>query len=226
MLIALYLFLTTARTRASWLYLLPIVLGVALILLSKSRGPLIALSLCAFLIVWRYAAWQWAVVMLGVSLLALAGLTFTPMGEHLYSRLTDSSFRPAIWHSAWDAFCHSPVIGLGLHYPLKIVTPQGVFDHSHNLLLDILRFGGLIGLGLFLWAVALTSLRAWRLGTEQTRFWVILLGFGFVCILTDGKVPLQGPNNFWLLLWIPMGILLADTARARSGMAPVTSSSE
>lgn len=215
-LIATYLWLSGKNTRWSWLYTLPIIMGVSLIILSKSRGPLLALGVTSLWLIARYAGWRYAVISGALVLVLLAGGWLLPGSEGLYSRLMDGSFRTTIWGTVWKSFEHSPLFGIGLHYPLTIVTPEGTFEHSHSLPLEILRFGGIFGLALFLWATCRTVYRAWHLGGEDTRFWVMLLTFGFLCVLTDGKVPLQGPNNYWLILWLPLGILLADITRALS----------
>lgn len=137
---------------------------------------------------------------------------------------TQYGFRLDIWPAVLRDVPNFLWFGQGVRDDTRVFLDSGlVFANSHNFLLSVLRFGGLVGLSLMLIQLGYSFLTAFRNGTANSRLWGILLIYGCLSLLTSGKYPLRKPTETWLIFWIPIAFLCAwDARKRRDGHARMT----
>lgn len=193
-----------ART---WLWGLALLGYVSYLLLSKSKGTLLALVVClafTFVVLYGRRALYLLLVMGG---LVVAYVLIFPE----YALRGGFSYRPEAWAAAGKIFLDNPLIGVGLNseYAVKIDSLVKPLTHAHNFYLNMLIQLGLVG-GL-LWggiqlAVLRVALRNWSL-VEGKAVLAIML-FAFVALMTDGKDAWVKPNETWFSVWWPVFMAL------------------
>ena len=201
------------RGVPSILWLLSCLGYLAFLVMSQSKGPLLALLVClAICGLWTAQRWAWA---LGVASLVIAGLGVWLLPEQLLRG--GFSYRPQLLEQAWELWLHKPWAGLGVGVAYLLPIPElgKSFEHAHNLYVHIALQLGLGGL--FAW-LALQGLVAWRCwsarGTAPGMTLCALWCFAFVALLTDGIGPWVKPREEWFTEWLP--ILLAFALYASS----------
>ncbi len=140
----------------------------------------------------------------------------TPVFQKISSiSFTDATTRSrlATWHSAIEGFAERPVFGWGVenfqelfnkHFPTEIYTDEGTplwFDRPHNLLLQYLAEGGVIGIGLYLaFLITLIIASFKKLPRKEALF---LLGF-IVAYIGQNVFVFDSINSY-----LPLYIVLA-----------------
>lgn len=87
------------------------------------------------------------------------------------AKAESANARLQIWREAVALIVHQPVFGngLGIQVPLRQVLPLPVmYVPSHDIVLDLLMRSGIVGLALFVAAVALSLREGWRLWHSTT----------------------------------------------------------
>ncbi|MEN0108136.1 MAG: O-antigen ligase family protein [Pseudomonas sp.] len=198
------------RQANAWHWPSLLALGVlgALLLLTGSRTPLMALAACLLwlgLLHWRRRLWLFVP---GAVLMVLAWQLLPTEG--VLSR--GLSYRPAIWAEVWRQMDGHLLVGHGLGSPqvFKVAgLPEALAD-THNMELGVLFEGGLLGLGLWLLLYGHALVYAWR---QRQRTEVLmastLVVFGLVAGFTEGSAFFSRPKEHWFLLWIPLALLAA-----------------
>lgn len=201
-----------------------LVLGTATLLLTQSRGGLIAFAGTILLGIWFLVRNKrlrlWLLGLFPVSLL-IAIPVLSLYAERL-SRVDEftTASRLMIFSAAWIMFLSSPLIGVGYGnfrelYASIIPGPGGIVD-SHNLYLQLLSETGILGLIAFLAVViAMLTLAVRQLYRAQTPLDSIV-GFGslaaIVSVLVHGFVDflfITSPQ-FGALFWLVLAVLVAN----------------
>jgi O-antigen ligase len=137
--------------------------------------------------------------------------------------ITSGTGRTRIWAVVLDLWTQRPLFGYGAG-SAKFILPVHplLFEaaaHAHNLYLNILFAGGLVGLGLFLTAVVTATRAAWRRGLHSV---IALLLFLLVYGITEPTIG--GIASFLTMTFYAMLILptRGDTAASRLGLASPT----
>ena len=192
----------------------------AFILMTESRGPLLAVSigvvfLCAAS-VWRVRAFA--------GLAVLAGVWFSlprAARQHGEAVLVErgSSHRFEVWHYTLGLIRDRPLFGHGLAANLHFVVgagPKDALTFPHDLYLSLLFYSGAVGLLLF---AAMAMLLSWRLLRAMRRpdaewAWLSALWLNVLVVgLTDLGQITKGPGPIWFIVWLPVGLLLTNKAR-------------
>jgi O-antigen ligase len=110
------------------------------------------------------------VVILVLGGLALIPLMRTPRFAGLFDwRHGTTSFRLALWHSAWAMFRDHPLLGVGpdnflyayrSRYVLPTAWEEFNLSHPHNVVMDFATRLGILGLIIFVWMQILFWWRA------------------------------------------------------------------
>ena len=199
---------------------------LSFILLTFSRGPLVAASLATLILLSRLSGRRMLAVCggaaaLGVAVMLLSSATI----ERLYNLLTvrGTSNRLTIWSYAIDRIMERPLVGHGL------AADFGMTDipFPHSLYFSALFYTGAVG---FVLLVALLSLILWGLVRMQSApertmlfaLWVDVLVGG----LTDVGQITKGPAPLWYIFWIPVGLSVAAIYAARASMDGKPAASE
>lgn len=181
------------------------------VLLTQSRGPLIALfatMLFSSVLVKDYKFLLSIGFLFGSLFMARIFNFFDPFS--LISR--GDSYRFAIWEQAWSFFLQKPLLGYGLGggRPDILINSDMPIAHAHNIFLANLLDGGVVALGLLL-AVLLTS-AYWafvhfkRSGNVTL---VSLILFAVLSNMTDGYTLIMSPGYQWIYFWMPVAIISA-----------------
>ena len=197
-----------SRARRGFSLFAALLMG-AFILMTESRGPLLAVSgsvlfLCA-VSVWRVRAFA------GVGLLAAVWLLLPKAArEHGAAVLVErgSSHRLQIWDYTLGLVRDRPLFGHGLAANLHLdVGDQITFPH--DMYLSLLFYSGVVGAGIFLAMAGLLTLRLWRGRTDAEWPWLGALWLNMlVSGLTDIGQITKGPGPVWFIVWLPVGLLL------------------
>ncbi len=205
------------RRRRGWHLAAAAVMALAVVL-TKSRGPELALMAAAAVLLAAGPARRWAPMLL------LAG----PVGWGLW-RLgfwrTGDSGHLQVWRAAWAQIMARPWLGNGLaaDLPAQIGADK---RFPHDLYLSLLFYSGVVGLLLFaVWAGGLI----WRTARRAEAAWVLALwANGLLAGLTDFGQITKGPGPLWLILWLPAALSATTWPRGSTcerkagGFAPST----
>ena len=181
-----------------------------LILLTQSRGPLIAFGLTVLvgLMLLRYykilicGAIFAAIIMAdfylfnqdGSSALALDGYY-----EHIISALNRKSHRLEIWQLAWELIQKRPITGYGM----QAIFPYGYAGvNPHNLFISTWYYTGVVGFVLLIATTifALVNLYKYRNQTLGFIGFLMLLN-GVIACLTDQGQLMKTPSPLWFMFW-------------------------
>lgn len=192
-----YHLLIREKGRMAWIYRLQLVLAVATILLTASRGAtlacLVALSIVP-LTQTRLTMRQRIAVFLTLSLLIFSVIFFAPEtswdrissvpGEFLHGTLTG---RTLIWRAGWEVFREHPYVGIGvdafrpvvsrvLGEPIRSDDPELWGPPAHNTFLSVLVEQGILGFAIFCAMLAVLVLSLKAAPSFQRKLWLVCLG--------------------------------------------------
>lgn len=191
-----------------WPAWLAALLGVAAVLSSGSRAPMLALLA---VVVWvviadTHGRRRWLYLLLTAAGTMILGALFW----HVLSK-RGLSLRPDIWPHVLELCKAHPWFGVGLGHALEIrLPPDFVFYDTHNVFLAALYYGGAIGLVLFLAAFGAAFWWAWqrRAVSALCGMAAVLQLYGLVTLQFDGGSLISRPSEFWVLYWLPMALYL------------------
>ena len=127
-----------------------------------------------------------------------------------------TSHRPKIWVATIkQMLSYRLMVGYGINANESLAY-QAIYDHPHSIYLATLFYGGIIGLGLFM----LMLLRMYYaiIQNRSHAYFIYalpLLTYGLICLLFDGNRPLEKINFTWLLIWLPIGLAMAQEHESR-----------
>ncbi|CAI0795939.1 Lipid A core - O-antigen ligase and related enzymes [Serratia entomophila] len=216
--IILSLSLFSAKHSRAILITIPILFGT--MLLTQSRGPVLALliALAATLPYNRLKLKH--VVGFLVALVAIAAAILpTEMGQLMLTRLEEmyaqSFLRLSIWRHTFELVAQAPYFGYGFDYELTFTNYSGEFIRTtHSLYWGTLLKGGLVGLGLLLALLSYCGVLAVRRLRSGMRLEAALLVFMLLFYVSQGMFVVGNPSESWYLFWFPLGVVM--TARRHS----------
>ena len=192
-----YHLLIREKGRMAWVYRLQLVLAVATILLTASRGATLA-CLVALAIVpltqTRLTMRQRIAVFLTLSLLIFSVIFFAPEtswdrissvpGEFMHGTLTG---RTLIWKAGWEVFREHPYVGIGvdafrpvvsrvLAEPIRTDDPELWGPPAHNTFLSVLVEQGVLGFAIFCAMLIVLVLSLKAAPSFQRKLWIVCLG--------------------------------------------------
>ncbi len=186
-----------------WLWCaVALVMGTAVVL-SGSRGGVIAITVQILLIAFVAAGFRGRRTLLTLAIsLALMGGSAALLGRsETFERYKHSMELPRLqqeeaslnrieaWRGAWMIFLQHPVTGTGLdtfatHFPaVRSFATDKVWTHAHNDFLQFLSETGLIGAALAVWVLAAGAKEGWKnvQRTMGTSTGAMLIGLGCAC---------------------------------------------
>jgi O-antigen ligase len=195
------------------LYGLSLVIMAILIMLTKSRGVLLAVAamFVVLALVTRRRALLAAMAAAFVAFAVLVGVGLVDFGD-LFAR--GDSRRLVAWRHYW-AIWQDHVWGIGLNHDPIFAVPDGEpIWHAHNVYLAYLTYGGLPALVLFL-AMLLAALRTAVTTYARSGDAILLAMLVFVMIydLGDFSIFAENANYTWLHFWLPIGLIAGAEAR-------------
>lgn len=185
-------------------------------LLTGSRAPLLGLLVAAVWFSVGTRRWDRLLVILAIAA-AICFLAWDRLSER------GVSLRPEIWSYVWNLCLQQPWFGDGLiRYPIEVPTSEGPKYNTHNIFLTVLYYGGAVGLVQFLAIVGATFYLSWR---DRERSSISLLAallqlYSVVAMQFDGVNLLTRPADFWVLLWLPIGLHVYGRMHGRTEAQP------
>lgn len=213
LLTCIWLMIETKSWGHSAIYLFLLIPFVIIMLLSKARGPqlaiLLTLPLLAYLqsknikkIIHLFLIFLFAIILL---------ILFSDLTKTIFNRGLTVPYRMGIWSTSFHESLSYFWLGQGAsHRPPLFISSGEKFNHSHNILLSIFRMGGIVGLLLFFTNLILCFFVGLKSSNSVHRVWVVWLFFGVFCLMTNGKYPLTRPSSIWLAYWIPIAFICAS----------------
>jgi len=187
---------------------------VVFVLLTGSRGPLLALfaAMVCFLVQVRPRA----VLILGGGIAVLAALAvpfFPGVVNFAQENLMRNSYRLEIWEETLELVSQRPLLGYGAANVHTFVDPSITFPHS--IYMSSLYYAGVAGLLAVLSLFGVTFWRAWSIENRSTRAFVTaMMVVPMVAGLTDIGQFIKSPSEVWYILWLPILTVLGVSRRA------------
>jgi O-antigen ligase len=205
------------------------------IVLTGSRGPLLAVVLSSLVFLPKWPIRNYALA--GLVVVAVVLLIGTWQHEWVAAAIAramerGTSYRLDIWREALAEIARRPLFGHGPTAGLHI--DGGFGHHPHNLYLSAWYYSGAIGLGLLLAGMVLIGLGVWRLpqrserrpeysasqhgsreygsrnyGPWEYRTCLALLVHAVLSGMTDLSQIIKGPGEVWYIIWLPLAFILA-----------------
>jgi hypothetical protein len=190
--------------------LLMIVLLVPL-LLSQSRGALLALIMTSLMACFYIGlSKQKLGILVGLGILCAAALVvgWSQVVVVAPDRF-GSGLRDIIWQEVFSRSVNEHLLfGIGLEKEGRIIIPDvDVFNHAHNVWLDTFYRTGLIGLILALTHVFYV-LQKFKPSEVLTPLYLWLM-FGLIASMFDYRGFFWEIDLKWFLFWIPVGLISA-----------------
>jgi hypothetical protein len=199
------------KWRAQLLLGLVMLGAFALMLITQSRGPILALGIALLgMILMRRSRGDLLLLSL-VCLLGGASLFLTDFHEFVDIRLEQPDYRFEIWAQSLGQFKNHFWIGQGFHTRANIPIQEGgvviqIVSHAHMSILEMFRVGGVIGGGLFFLMLFMVfkGLRPRQTGL----FFLTWLVYGLLCLSTNGRLLVILPWRIeFFEFWIPLFLL-------------------
>lgn len=175
---AMLFVIALSGSRSPWLYFLGMAVCAA-IAHRKQRTPGSALVMRLTIVMLPgllLAEWIAALPWLAPNAEYTTGL------DRLFSLASTSSERLQLWQAAWHMFLEHPVLGVGwsnfawtnfmLATSLPGVNLQGLYGHSHNIILHLLAVTGVVGAAVLIVMGGLWLATASRLLDSAAGWWV------------------------------------------------------
>jgi len=188
----------------SLLYLFTMAIGIIVMMLASSRGPLISVVICILLLLWKSGKLNLRFGLIcGFLMLGIwSGTAFTSSyGSSFFERLfalsnefdTESYGglgRAGLYKAAFELVVEHPFIGAGIEIP-------GV-GYPHNLTLEAFLVLGIGGGCLFLYFLVIGTMKSFQLLRKQEPGWG-WLGLLFLQYMVGGMFSgtLYGSYLFW-----------------------------
>ncbi|HEX3723090.1 MAG TPA: O-antigen ligase family protein [Nitrolancea sp.] len=212
---------TVYRRDLAWRWLaLACVMGATLIL-TFSRGAVLAAGLAIIVILVIGQRRRLAVIasVLGVALIAGLALTASARIDNLFSG-GSGSLRLSLWHSAIEMIRDHPIFGIGLDQFLYVYAPRYIkpqawserfTSHPHDIVLDTWLSLGIMGIVLALVFLGILAWSTVRLARYRNGLGVAAVGVMFVGIM-HGLVD----NGYFLpdlalIFWFMTAIIASET---------------
>jgi O-antigen ligase len=207
-LLALCEFFRATRRSRQMLLLLVMGLLVLALVLTMSRGPVVFFLATAAAVAAAYREhWRRTLTLFALASAAAFLILLHPLGQAAFEfNASRPVYRLDIWSSVIEETRGHELFGEGWRDDQSVHTPKMRFGHPHNVLLAIYRFGGLVGLALFVAMTALLLYRCMQLKKGIAAPLCAWLFYGICLHLTNGRFPVSAPGNDWFFYWLPAAL--------------------
>ncbi|SNY66882.1 O-antigen ligase [Enterobacter sp. CC120223-11] len=201
--------------RSLW-FLAPIPLLLLCLILTQSRGPLMALIVASAVTALLRPKWNVkSLAAISLLIIAAAGLLYASGFLDTFISRIDSSYQQSfvrfgIWQHAWDVAMQKPIFGWGFEKELKFVNSIGQhITTTHSLYFAALLKGGAVGFILFVFVIGLALWRCKQHFALNQKAEVAIWLFALVFYTTQGMFIISNPREYWVLFWLPLIIVMS-----------------
>lgn len=180
--------------------------------LTQTRGALLGMGAVLGLgLVLQVDRRLWLV--LGVLVTSVLGMVLLSMHhpEGMLGFERRLGVRGEIWFLALERAMERPWLGFGLNEHQHLFSSDGVLHGvAHNLYLENMHFGGVVGTALLM-GLALLALRgAWRDYRRSGSFLLpAIVLYPLIFGVSAGYLTLSKISPMWVQFWLPMGLVIA-----------------
>jgi O-antigen ligase/polysaccharide polymerase Wzy-like membrane protein len=222
-----YYLLITSKGKTVWVYRLQLMLAATTLLLTASRGAMLA-ALVALVIVplthARLTVRQRVAIVLTLVLLVGAAVRFVPASSWDRLSTVPNEFargtltgRTVIWKAGWELFRAHPFFGIGANAfrlmvsrimaePIRYDEPgKPPAPPAHNTFLSVLVEEGIVGLALFCGLLGVLVLSLRTMPTLQRRLWMVCLA-AWVVGVSSLTWEMRKPT------WFLFALLIAESS--------------
>lgn len=207
------------ETGKHWLYLPASLLFIGL-LLTQSRGPLLALFASSFLLFAQYKHIHLRQILAVIASVLFIGLFCycSGYGGEYYERLIDayqqSFVRFGIWQHTLNLIEQHPWFGWGFDKTILFRNSLGAMvTTTHSVYLGTLLKGGVAGLLLLAMMSVTGLLCAWRRFHSAMTLEAMLYLFSLMFFITQGMFVIGSPGESWVLFWLPLAVVISRHGR-------------
>jgi O-antigen ligase len=210
-----------------------VVVALATLVLTESRTSLIAAGIGCLAFFLLKNRWHAALIPLLVCL-AVASVLVVSLDNQILAvfarsgdveELLTGTGRSFIWELSWNLVKQAPILGYGFNSTFSMFMDEAyllngdvgvyVFPHSHNLVLQLLLYGGVIALALFVLPIASIVRRA--TATRDPRI-AALLACYLSFTMTESAGFFQYADNMIAIL--ALAVVAAQLAPPFAGRGP------
>ena len=222
-----YYLSVTAKGRAVWVYRVQLVLAITTVLLTASRGAMLATVVALSIVPLTHARLtmrQRVAIVLTLLLLVIAALQFIPASSWDRLSTVPNEFergtmtgRTIIWKAGWELFRAHPFLGIGanafrvmvsrvLAEPIRREVPgMPPAPPAHNTFLSVLVEEGVLGLALFCGLIGVLMLSLKGMPALQRQLWIVCLA-AWVVGVSSLTWEMRKPT------WFLFGLLIAQSS--------------
>lgn len=189
--------------------------GITLALLTvslflQSRTGLVGIGLWVVCVsVWLAAKYKF----IGIALFTITmGAALSLVGyalieadklSSLYTRADSNRFQ--IWQFVITSWYQCGIFqGCGLNFEIQPFSGEKTYNHPHSIFMALGIYLGLLPLVLFVFLMAAVL---W-LALKQQNWWGGYLIMALILLNLDGSLVVDSPNELWLLVWLPAGLIV------------------
>ena len=214
-----YFFLFKNRARNyEWVYVGLAGLFLLTMVLTKSRGPLIAFSVTGVLCGLITRDTKVLVTLIAIAIAVVTLSNGGNFGKRIFSLETG---RFELAKRLIEESQDSLVFGRGISTDTRFTLKDGrTRPHGHNAYLGTLFKGGLVGLFLLLSVIGVGFYESFRyfLKTKNITYFALLL-FGSICIISGEDKLLTHPDALWLIFWLPLGLIAGEEVKRKVALS-------
>jgi O-antigen ligase len=187
------------------------------ILLSQSRGPLLAFIIVLVMESIFAKNWKMIAIFLTLLIVFMVFLEFYDLGiRSFYER--GLSYRLILWKGAIRHISEAPLFGKGWFANVNILLiEENIWRSAHNLLLLVCAKGGVIGGGLLLLLILTTFMHSYKYFVDSGN-WIFISIFVYfiICMTFDYTHILHKPNLGWIIFWMPIALIAGEEIRLKN----------
>ena len=202
------------NTRWRAILLASMLCSMYIVILTQSKAPFLYVFAA---IVWalfngfRQKNYLKLLLIMG-SLVGVVVLAYFYFGRiPLLDRVGSYSIRLELWRSAIEHSMSHVWFGHGVGSDMRFqYLGKDYLSHSHNFVVDTLRYGGVVGAILISAQAIYTGFCGLKVIKIDKSYLPILAWFlfGTFFLLTNGQQPLVKPHHIWFFYWLPVVLIL------------------
>ena len=127
---------------------------------------------------------------------------------------TSFSIRIELVQGALRPWLDHPWFGLGMAHKLPVIMDSGALGvHPHNIFVDVLRYGGFIGLFFLILPLFIFSYKSFAFLEKDPIFRFCFAWFvgGIAIMAVYAQQPMTRPGGYiWMLYWMPIALVAAQ----------------
>ncbi|TDN48506.1 O-antigen ligase [Buttiauxella sp. JUb87] len=208
------------ETGKNWLYLLfPILL--ASLLLTQSRGPLIAFTAAFVLLFIVNPSYKIKHILYGVAIIVtILALVFLTSFHHIFIDRLESTYQQSfirfgIWENTLEIAKEKPIFGWGYDKSLVFVNSIGQnISTTHTIYLSSFLKGGIVGFILLMSVIGYGLLQLRKHIRVQQKTEASIFIFALIYYMTQGMFIIGNPQEFWFLFWFPLAVILSTPIKS------------